>query len=76
MPKIKKEQLKMLNDQESKKAAIKQDIGTLETQKHALLHAFAQIQQEQEKLKIELEEKHGKINIDLKDGSFTKVEEE
>lgn len=66
--------LNELREQESKKNAILHDLGVLETQKHNLLHAFANIQSEQEKTKTEIEDKHGKINVNLEDGSFEKIE--
>jgi hypothetical protein len=68
--------LNELREQESKKNAILHDLGVLETQKHNLLHAFANIQSEQEKTKTEIEDKHGKINVNLEDGSFEKIEGE
>jgi len=76
MSKITEEQLKQLQEQEGKKSAIKHDIGLLETQKHALLHAFAQIQEQQDKLKVELEDEYGKINVNLEDGSYEIIAEE
>jgi hypothetical protein len=45
-------------------------------QKHEFLHIFASIQQEQAESKKQLEEKYGKINVDLKDGSYTEIVEE
>ena len=76
MSKISKEELKQLQEQEQKKNAIKHDIGVLETQKHSLLHLWADIVSEQESAKKELEEKYGKVNIDLKDGSYENIEEQ
>lgn len=76
MSKITEEQLKQLQEQEGKKNAIKHDIGLLETQKHALLHAFANIQEEQDKLKTQLEDEYGKINVNLQDGSYELIPEE
>lgn len=76
MSKITEEQLKQLQEQEGKKNAIKHDIGLLETQKHALLHAFANIQEEQDKLKVQLEEEYGKINVNLQDGTYEVIPEE
>jgi hypothetical protein len=76
MSKITEEQLKQLQEQEGKKNAIKHDIGLLETQKHSLLHAFAQIQEQQDKLKVELEDEYGKINVNLEDGSYEIIAEE
>jgi len=51
-------------------------IGILETEKHAVLHHVAGLNQDQEKFKKELEDKYGSINIDLKDGSYTVIEDE
>ena len=76
MSKIKEEELKELQEQEQKKSAILHDLGVLETQKHSLLHVWADIISKQEGAKKELEEKYGKVNIDLKDGSYKKIEEE
>ena len=76
MPQLEENFVEQLREQESKKQAILHDLGVLETQKHNLLHAFANIQSEQEKLKVEIEDKHGKINVNLEDGSFEKIEGE
>ena len=76
MSKIKQEELEQLQDQEKKKGAILRDLGILETQKHQLLHAFAIIQDEQDKLKVALEDAYGKINVNLEDGSYEVVPEE
>ena len=73
---IEEQLLNQLREQESKKNAILHDLGVLETQKHNLLHAFANIQGEQEKTKTEIEDKYGKINVNLEDGSFEKIEGE
>ena len=76
MSKITKEELKQLHEQEKKKNEIYHDLGVLETQKHSLNHLFASVMQDQETTKNELEEKYGKINIDLKDGSYEEIKEE
>jgi hypothetical protein len=76
MSQITEQELKQLQEQEQKKGAIVHDLGVLEVQKHSLLHAFALIQSEQEESKKQLEATYGKINIDLKDGSYTEVVEE
>lgn len=76
MSKITKEQLEKLNDLEQKIAAIKHDIGQLELQKHGLMHAFVNVQEESNKLKKELEDEYGKININLKDGTYEKIEQD
>jgi len=73
--KITAEELKEIQDHQSSLYKITTDIGVLETQKHALLHELAGVNQKQEEQKKVLENKYGSINIDLKDGSFEVVEE-
>ena len=74
--KISEEQLKQLQEQVQKLNAIKHDLGALRLQQHALEHAAFEIMQEQEKLKQGLEEKHGKISVNLQDGTFEPITEE
>ena len=76
MSKIKKEELEKLQEYNNKLNAIKHDLGLLETQKHSLLHLYADEVGKQEELKKELEDSYGKINIDLKDGSYEEIKEE
>ena len=75
MSKITEEELAQLKEQEQKKVQIVQEVGTLEARKHQLLHLLDAVLQEQDKTKAELEEKYGKINVDLKDGSYSPLEE-
>ena len=76
MSKITKEELKGLQEQQGKLNAIKHDIGLLSTQIHSLNHMYAEEISKQEESKKSLEEKYGKINIDLKDGSYEEIKEE
>jgi len=76
MSKITKEELKDLQEQEQKKAAIRNDLGVLEVQKHSLLHIYAEVETNQMELKKQLEKNYGKINVDLKDGSYKIIEDE
>jgi hypothetical protein len=76
MSKIKKEELEQLHEQEKKKNAVYHDLGVLDTQRHSLLHLFANIAEEQENFKKELEKSYGKININLEDGSYTEIKED
>jgi len=75
MSKIKEAELKGLQEQEQKKGAILHDLGLLQTQIHSLNHMYAELMVEQDKSKKELEESYGKINIDLKDGSYELIPE-
>ena len=76
MSKIKEAELKGLQEQEQKKGAILHDLGLLETQKHSLNHMYAELMVEQDKSKKELEEEYGKVNINLKDGSYEIIKDE
>ena len=76
MSKIKKEELEKLQEFQQKLNAVKHDLGLLETQKHSLLHLYADEVSKLEELKKELEDSYGKINIDLKDGKYEEIKEE
>ena len=75
MSKISEVELKGLQEQEQKKGAILHDLGLLQTQIHSLNHMYAELMAEQDKIKKDLEEAYGKINIDLKDGSYELIPE-
>ena len=75
MSKLEEKELETLREQESKKHAVFHDLGVLEAQKHALLHALSELASNQEEFKKELEEKYGKVSVNLEDGSFEKIEE-
>jgi hypothetical protein len=74
--KIEQGELEALQKQQEAKAKIQADLGALELQKHSLLHAFAQVQGEQDELTKSLEEKFGKIQVDLKTGEFSPIEDD
>tara|TARA_R100000742_G_C4225404_1_gene48150 strand:+ start:325 stop:573 length:249 start_codon:yes stop_codon:yes gene_type:complete len=76
MSKIEEKELEVLQEQEKKKGAILHDLGLLDTQRHSLMHIYAELMKEQQDSKTELEEKYGKININLSDGSFEEIKEE
>ena len=74
--KITEEELKTIQDQQGKLTDIISRIGVLETQKHHLLHEVAQVNEEVEATKKELEDKYGAININVEDGQYKEIEEE
>jgi hypothetical protein len=74
--KITKEELTSIYDVQNALNKVVNQIGMLETEKHGLLHHVAGLNQDQEKIKQELENKYGSINIDLTDGSYTVIEDE
>jgi hypothetical protein len=50
------------------------NIGIVESQKHSMLHALAEVNKTVEEYKKQLEEEYGPINISLEDGSYTAIE--
>ena len=74
--KIKKEELKLIQDQQQKLNELVHNIGLLESQKHGLLHDIAEVNKEVENYKQVLEDKYGKVSINLEDGSYKEIEEE
>jgi vacuolar-type H+-ATPase subunit D/Vma8 len=74
--KIKKEELKLIQEQQKKLNELVHNIGLLESQKHGLLHEIAGVNKEIEDYKEVLETEYGAINIDLEDGSYTEIKED
>ena len=74
--KITKEELDNILQFQNKLYSLSTDVGILETQKHALLHELAGTHNDQEEYKKVLEEKYGKININLEDGTFEELKED
>ena len=76
MSKITEEQLKTVNKNQEKLIGLVNQIGMIETQKHALLHQVADVNKETEEFKSLLEKQYGAISIDLKTGEYTEIEDE
>jgi|SaaInl47_10m_RNA_FD_contig_41_577691_length_587_multi_3_in_0_out_0_1 uncharacterized protein YlxP (DUF503 family) len=74
--KITEEELTLLKELQGKLNQSVSQVGFLETQKHSLLHAIAEINSDVEKQKSELENKYGSITINLEDGSFEEIKQE
>ena len=74
--KIEKEELDKIVEQQVELNNLLKRIGFIETEKDCPLKAYIEILGDPNTSKKELEEKYGAINIDLSDGSYTKVETE
>jgi hypothetical protein len=74
--KITQEQLEELQGLVGKLNNAATQIGNLELQKHQLQHAAAEVQTDLNKLQAKLEEKYGKVQINIQDGTFKPIEEE
>ena len=75
-PKIKDEELKQIIDDQNELQKMLSQVGVLEAQKKQVLDAVLVKSDEVEKFKAELEKEYGKININLKDGTYEVVEDE
>jgi|TARA_R100001460_G_scaffold24782_5_gene49725 hypothetical protein len=76
MNKIEKSELESLNETQKKFAAIRHDLGNMVIRKQELLKAHDMIVEENNNLVKGLEEKYGKVNINLEDGSYEEIKEE
>lgn len=74
--KITPEELKQVTELNNKMVQIQGEIGAGELRKVDLVTMFAKESEQMEVIKKELEEKYGKVNIDLKDGSYELIPEE
>jgi len=74
--KIKEEELKTIQEQQTKLNELVSNIGLLESQKHGLLHEIAGVNKDIEEYKEVLEKEYGAININVEDGTYTEIEKE
>ncbi len=74
--KIKEEELKLIQEQQKQLNELVHNIGLLESQKHGLLHDIAGVNKDIEDYKEVLEAEYGPIEINLEDGSYTKIDVE
>ena len=74
--KIKEEELKLIQEQQKQLNELVHNIGLLESQKHGLLHDIAGVNKEIEDYKEVLEAEYGTIEINLEDGTYTKIDVE
>jgi hypothetical protein len=74
--KITEEQLKSLQEKVGNIQNLQAQIGGIEMQKHMVLHQVAAAQEDLQKLQVELEDKYGKVSINIQDGSYEEIPEE
>ena len=74
--KITEEQLEELQGYVGKLNNAAAQIGNLELQKHQINHAAAEVQSDLNKFQVKLEEKYGKVQINIQDGTYKPIEEE
>tara|TARA_R110002020_G_scaffold177587_1_gene370355 strand:- start:511 stop:774 length:264 start_codon:yes stop_codon:yes gene_type:complete len=74
--KITDEQLKELQETVNKLNQTQMQLGTMELQKHELLHGVAEIQNDLNSNRKKLEEEYGNVSINIADGTITEKEKE
>ena len=74
--KITEEQLEELQGYVGKLNNAANQIGNLELQKHQIKHAAAEVQNDLNKFQTKMEEKYGKVQINIQDGTYTPIEEQ
>jgi predicted mannosyl-3-phosphoglycerate phosphatase (HAD superfamily) len=74
--KIKEDQLSKIVEQQKKLSELNNSIGILENQKYELIFNVSKLNKEILNYKEELEAEYGAININLSDGSYTKIDVE
>lgn len=73
--KITEQELQELQGAVNRINGLQFEIGKIETQKHAALHAFAQANDEIILLQNKLQETYGTFDVSLTDGTITRPEE-
>ena len=74
--KITEEQLEKVNKQQAELSELLRSLGVLDVQKHNIHQKINDISKVVEETKQELEKQYGKVNINLSDGTYSKIEEE
>lgn len=73
---IESSELESIQDLVSKTNQGNLEIGRLESQKHRIIHAMQENEKVMQALQTQLEEKYGKVNIDIKTGEISPLEVE
>lgn len=75
MAQITEEQLEQILSTQEILNKIVAELGSIEVQKHSLLHEFAGTSDKMKSIKASLEEEYGPVNIDLSTGEYSEIEE-
>ena len=73
--KLSEKEIKSLQENISKLNQLHIELGRLENQKHKILHQVNEIESLFDELQKELEEKYGKVNINIETGEFEEIKE-
>jgi len=73
--KIEEKELEQIKSYEQRLTSIKLELGQIEINKDLLKSGFTTLLEEYNNLRKELEDKYGKVNINVSDGSFEEIKE-
>ena len=71
--KITEEELKSVQEKVGKINNVQMQVGGLEAQKHIALHQITNLQDELQALQKTLEDKYGKVSVNLQTGEITEI---
>lgn len=73
--KLNEDELKSLQENVSKLNQVHIELGRLENQKHKILHQVNEIEDLFDELQKQLEDKYGKVSINIDNGELSEIEE-
>ena len=73
--KLTEDELKSLQENVSKLNQVHIELGRLENQKHKILHQINEIESLFDELQKELENKYGKVSINIENGELSEIKE-
>ena len=69
------DELKSLQENVSKLNQVHIELGRLENQKHKILHQVNEIESSFDEFQKQLEDKYGKVSINIENGELSQIEE-
>lgn len=73
--KLTEDELKSLQENVSKLNQVHIELGRLENQKHKILHEVNEVEKLFDELQNNLEDKYGKVSINIDNGELTEIQE-
>ena len=73
--KLTEDELKSLQENVSKLNQVHIELGRLENQKHKILHQVNEIESSFDEFQKKLEDKYGKVSINIENGELSEIKE-
>ena len=74
--KLTEKELITLQENVNKLNQVHMELGRLENQKHKILHQMSEIEKEFDEVQKELEDKYGKVSIDISNGELSEIKDD